>query len=666
MMRRPVNRSVGCGLALGTVVFAQESAPPPKQELPWAVRLGMRVAEVEARIPVIDQVVLVPDTATYLDELSHWSLAGRWPVLFEDTTFAPQFVRAFKPARVVRRSAVGGVMPTGEALQQRMNTVVAAAWSGPKNVGAAASGAAIAPTGPPATVAATDPKAAFAAVGFVPAGVVFTSTSDLAWTAALALAAGRGQPLCWLDGNFGIPSDELDATRFTQIAVALEKGVDATGYGWGALGDPIDTVTICRSMAAKVRRDDAAVALTDSLCRRDDRSRWAVASWVFGNEVRSAFMAMSSLFAPREDFWLMNSYGSDKPWSEYAMDQAGQMLTTAHWKVTHMAGAQVSVTGWLNAAIGGFPCDVLLLNSMGNWDFFQLFEGKYARPEDIPLLSHPLALHMIHSWSLRYPDQADTVGATWLDHGVYSYAGSVYEPGLGAFVPPTVMAARLATGAPFLVAARWLEGPMDYAWRVTLIGDPLMIIEPPGAPLRKRTGPTSASAQLAPGSVSLREEVRDLLKRTKAGNQAAWSGAMRDLILLGDDKLALELWTLASRGPAAADCAALALGPLLRARDRDGLLGAFRLVKSPSDAELDMLWAAWTSYLNQITDAQTLTTLAAAVRQPRPQTDLERLLPAIRRVQGAEVARAAVSAALDQTTKSESRRALKDLRDSIQ
>ena len=56
---------------------AGDGIAPSLEELPWPVRLGARVAAVERAVPVADRVVLVPDAATFLDELSKWSLRQR-------------------------------------------------------------------------------------------------------------------------------------------------------------------------------------------------------------------------------------------------------------------------------------------------------------------------------------------------------------------------------------------------------------------------------------------------------------------------------------------------------------------------------------------------------------------------------------------------------------
>ncbi|MHC4652009.1 MAG: hypothetical protein ACYTES_14305, partial [Planctomycetota bacterium] len=80
-----------------------QQSPREPQTVHWAAVLGARVAQVNRAFPTVDQVVLVPDEATYVEELSRWSPQGRWPVLFADDRLAPMFIRRFKPAHVIRR-----------------------------------------------------------------------------------------------------------------------------------------------------------------------------------------------------------------------------------------------------------------------------------------------------------------------------------------------------------------------------------------------------------------------------------------------------------------------------------------------------------------------------------------------------------------------------------
>jgi hypothetical protein len=74
---------------------APATTPAGNSETPWPIVLGTRAAALERSWPIVDQVVLVPDGRTYLDELSRWTETTRWPVLFEDDVYAPLFVRGF-------------------------------------------------------------------------------------------------------------------------------------------------------------------------------------------------------------------------------------------------------------------------------------------------------------------------------------------------------------------------------------------------------------------------------------------------------------------------------------------------------------------------------------------------------------------------------------------
>ena len=96
-----------CALAAVAVASAQDAPQAP--QVPWPVQLGYRTAALERSWAIVDQVVLVPDARTYLDELSKWSESARWPVLIEDDLYAPLFVRGFGPARVVRRASAGAM-----------------------------------------------------------------------------------------------------------------------------------------------------------------------------------------------------------------------------------------------------------------------------------------------------------------------------------------------------------------------------------------------------------------------------------------------------------------------------------------------------------------------------------------------------------------------------
>ena len=654
---------------------AQQSQPAPteqqtkvvRQQMPvsWQMQMGLRSYQVRARIAIVDKVVLVPDAATYLDEISRWTLRGRWPVLIEDDFFSPMFVRAFKPSKVIRRTSIGAMPATIEEKNALAKNAITQSW-----------------TVPGSDANPHTPAEAFASARFEPMGMVFASMSDPAWTAAVALAAGHGQVLSWLEGPFDPPSSTMGPSQFQELSARIEEGTRATGLGYISLGDAIDAVTICRSMPWKVEvppgaqwappvganpKPGEAVAVTDALCRISDGHRWAIASNIFGDEVRCAYIAMCSLYLSPKSVWMMNTYGNDGEFGRYGMTDGIAVLKSAGYETTEFSGAQASVVSWLNLLMGGFKPDVLYMNTMGNSDFFKMWQEFQCYPEDVPMLQHPMAMHLIHSWSLTAAESRDTVGGRWLEHGIYAYAGSVYEPYLVAFVPPSMVATRMANMVPFLVASRWCDGPIDSAWRVTLFGDPLMVITPPSTPSAPRNPPTALDP--AKGESDVKEIARAALVASKTSGAAAdYARALGDVVKIGDDSMASQLWSVAvSKGDAVATvCAPISLSPLFRLRQSDAFLAAYRMIPAPTLIDQDMLWQLWTQQLSSIKDRAVLDWFTKQVRAVRPAVDLSRLAPEIKRVAGVDAAREAVGGWLAKTTDAEARKHINELLATLQ
>ncbi len=654
---------------------AQQSQPAPtgqqakvvRQPMPvsWQIQMGLRSFQVRTRIPIVDKVVLVPDAATYLDEISRWTLRGRWPVLIEDDFFTPMFVRAFKPSKVIRRTSIGAMPATIEEKNAMAKNAITQSW-----------------TVPGSDANPHNPAEAFASARFEPIGIVFASMSDPAWTAAVALAAGHGQVLSWLEGSFDPPSSTMGPSQFQELSSRIEEGTRATGLGYISLGDAIDAVTICRSMPWKAEvppgaqwappaganpKPGEAVAVTDALCRIPDGRRWAIASNIFGDEVRCAYIAMCSLYLSQKSVWMMNTYGNEGDFGRYAMTDGVEVLKSAGYETTEFSGVQASVVSWLNLLMGGFKPDVLYMNTMGNMDFFKMWQEFQCYPEDVPMLQHPMAMHLIHSWSLTSAESRDTVGGRWLERGIYAYAGSVYEPYLVAFVPPSMVATRMVNMVPFLVASRWGDGPIDSVWRVTMFGDPLMVVTSPSTPSLPRNPPTALDP--AKGETDVKESARAALVATKTSGAAAdYARALGDVVKTGDDSMASQLWSVAaSKGEAVATaCAQIALGPLFRLRQSDAFLSAYRMIPAPTLIDQDMLWQLWTQQLSSIKDQALLDWFAKQVRAVRPAVDLSRLAPEIKRVAGVDAAREAVSGWLAKTTDAEARRRINELLSTLQ
>jgi len=619
-------------LALSSTRAPAQPAPPPTgapapNETPWPVVLGQRTAALERDWPIVDQVVLVPDGRTYLDELAKWSPAGRWPVLIEDRFYAPMFIRAFAPARVVRRASVGS-MPADRAEREKLIATSAAE--------AIHDGFA-------------DVVGAAAKRGITPSMVVIASADDPAWTAAAALSAGRCAPIYFTSEPYGTPNDSIDARRFDALSIELERAADRTGLPWKGLGDAIDAFVVCRDIGWKCVPDLAPelkieipsgpfptapgqpIATLNTLGRHKDGIWWAVGSGIFGGETRSAYVAMASLFAPRRTAWLTNAYESGPGWSAYDITPAAAKFQKQGFATQTWSKEQNTLDAWRRVLMGGFDCDVLLANSHGVSTQFGLFGGGTATVGDVPLFDRPAVVHFLHSFSLESPASLGTVGGAFLNHGAYAYYGSVYEPLLPAFLPPDMIAERSGYLVPFAVSVRVFEGGFARPWRTAAYGDPLMILATPERLGVRRVAPPADDA------VQLKQEAADNLKRFRdSGDTLAMAKAMQDLELLGSDAKVIQLWGLAKDLDTAAICASHVLGAMFRARDLDGLAGAYIACETAPPRARDMLWQLATPRLGSLNDARTVALLARDPRGPDPSIDLALLKPTAMRLLGRE------------------------------
>ena len=627
-------------------------APTP----PWPVLLGARVMLCERNRPVASRVVLVPDAATYLEQISKWSPLGQWPVLFEDDPGTSQFIRAFQPDEILVVPATERRLPEELESRQRLATAVAKISFG-----------------------ATDPRIGFREyyekLGWRPPGFVVTSMNDPAWTAGVALAAGRGLPLVFVDGDFGGPNQELPATRLRELELMIRDGARSTGYEWSALGDDLDAVAVCRSLPGRCRMDvpvaaqvrlqgrgpgDGPYATMDALCRNDDGQRWGYAGWIFGDEGRAAVMAMSSIFLDRRNIWMFSGYEKEGQWNVYEVSKPAGRLAELGYASLFFETGDADLASWLRLLRGAIPADVLFMNSHGSPTLFHVSGNQRAYPQDIPFSEKPLALQMIHSFSLKQPASPDTVGGRFLDRGVYAYVGSVDEPYLSAFIPPSLVVERLAAGVPFLLAGRYWPGGgiMNGVWKITAIGDPFMQAIPP----QLRVIKPAVDAPAIQGGVDLLDLAKAAMAATKTDPMQG-AEAIRLLELLGRDKIAVQVWKNIESSddqPAIAAAAAEVIGSLFREKDWPEFLEAYRRLsrENRSRDSQDMLWHLATPRLNSISDPDTIAFLSAEIREPMPAVDLERLMPHLDRVLGRGAGRAAVQRCLEDESDGSSRKAL--------
>ncbi|HWB19384.1 MAG TPA: hypothetical protein VG711_03720, partial [Phycisphaerales bacterium] len=578
---------------------------------------------------------------------SKWSPHGRWPVLIEgDGMFAGMFIRRFHPADVYRRESIAAPQTAKIPDPQSIQRAVVNAWGG----------------NPAESI-----PAAFKRAGFIPQGVIYLSTADPAWTAGVALAAGRGEPIAWLDGDFSNPNGELDSNASRSLMQTVDDLAQSTGYSWSQLGDDIDTITICRNIAGRFRVQlpgqsanvTDPIAMTDVLGRTNQGSRWAMCGWIFGDEVQSAYIAMCSLFLDRENVALLNGHPIQPGWDQFAAEKAAEILQPRGFHTTQAGGDQMLLAAWQQRNAFGLTADVTVLNSKGNWDWFHLYKDQVGYAEDIPVLNVPTALHMIHSFSLRYPEDESTIGCRFIKHGVYAYVGSMWEPMLSAFVPPKNLAERWVNCVPFLIAARmWDEqGQAGTAWRIQTIGDPLMLcIEPAKIKKTRIANPTK------PDGVNVLARAKSLMQECqKSGDSRAFGEAVRDLVLVDQDQIAIALWKISLKRDLADSSSRFVLGALFRAQDRENFIRAWKESGTSNLIARDMLWSMFTPNLAGFIDRDAVQILASNLRGPDYFIDAQRILPIAKSTLGPAGARMMLQRQLESMQPSAYRQKIADL-----
>jgi len=596
-----------------------------EDQVPWPVKLGARALHRTNQIPLIDQVVIVPDLDTWIDEMAQWSTEGHWPVLMADDHFAPMLIRTLKPAQVIQRAPV---TPPDLSMMDRFQLVLAKAWGG-------------------------RPGESFAAAmtrqNLKPLGLVLTSESSPSFPAAMALAVGRGQAVGQLDGSLGGGGTVLNASKTMNLIELVRSRCEETGLQWNILGDDIDAITICRTLPSRVRAELPAsdrvkapnvgpedpLAITDVLGRRADWKRYAVVGWINGDAVESTYMAMSSLFVVPKTAWLCDGDPTGGQQPQYGMAEAAAKLSQDGYECLLSENATMQTIRSMSS--GGLNENLILMNSKGNRDFFDIGSMR-GTSNDVPVLSSPSILQMIHSFSLQDPTNANTVGGRWLEHGVYAYVGSSQEPFLGAFVPPVEFVRRISILVPFLVAGRWwdAQGPFSRPWRINTIGDPLMTAASPSLNTRSRITP-SGTQDAAQRGLDVRSEAERLMRRiVEQPTAERLTLTLRALNLIGEDELARKMWAYGGQHDLlSSPAASVILGPLFRLQDRTAFLKAWPLVGQPTRLQRDMLWQLIGPSLAASTDDDTLLLLEQEVTGPTPSSYIEILGPHLARRFGA-------------------------------
>jgi hypothetical protein len=456
-----------------------EAQPGPGDDLHRAAESWTRRGGPERR--VIDQVCLVPDVATFFEAIATWDERHFYPILIDDIEYAFKFLRAFRPARVVRYPRKGEPIGQGQEWAQA-SAAVGRAWTGET------AGAVGTPSG----------DAVPARLGPTPPGVVLSAPDSPMLAGAVALAAGRFQPLVRWDVSKRY-ADVLSADEADALAAGLEIRVTAAVPSHDRLGDDCDFLTLAgdwpyRYNAAPTARSSPDIrsfgtrnagpyAFDDLIGRQaGGAARWAFSGRLLGDARASVYRAMCSLFLQPRSALLVNTYSEHGPgWSDYAMPSASRRLERI-LPTEHRSGPRAGLAGWHQAFDPFNRRGLVLINSHGGPTQFHVTDGS-AVPGDIPV-TEPAVVLMTHSFSAADPADPKTIAGRWLANGAFVYFGSMFEPALQSFPTPDTVAARLAEQLPLSASMRQSPPePFGWPWRLVYLGDPLYRIkvgsEPP-------------------------------------------------------------------------------------------------------------------------------------------------------------------------------------------
>ncbi len=467
-----------------TPLFPPDEAPHPIESLDdprlGTVRRALPVWRERLSNPRVtcDLVCLVPDVPAFFAAIATWDESRYFPILIDEPESTERFLDAFRPAKVVRwRSQQSG----GDASWAAAATAVARSWSRD-------------------LPAAVDDRSVLLARPKTP-GLVLSAPDSATLAGAVALAAGRFQGLVRLDlGARGREPIGLEAA--IQAARVVERAVGLATPRYAGLGDDCDFLTLAGDWPDRYVIDEGdkrGVCALDDLIGRDleTQERYAYVGRLEGSPAESVYQAMCSLFLQPESVLCFNGYDTrTRPWSDYAMTEAGRVLGRQGRRVEERAGAPgASLEGWRAAFRPKNRHGLLLINSSGGPESFRVVGGG-ATVADIPV-SVPTALYVVHSFSAARPWDTETIAGRWLKNGAFLYFGSLNEPYLAAFRTPALVAQLLDAGAPFAAACAKVpsEDALGTPWRLRLIGDPLYQVLPPGQS-QARADATSEAAKL--------------------------------------------------------------------------------------------------------------------------------------------------------------------------
>ncbi len=624
-----------------------QGRPHSLDQLPPPQRLGARVRAVERVVRALPIVVVVPDGPSYVEAIARWAPALRYPVLLDDGTpeareAIARVVSAFEPERVVQWR-FGGAEPEWSARERRDagEAAMLRAWRVTPDEGEQPMPALI---------------KHWRALDAPPPGVVVAGEGDSPWTAALALAVARMQPIVWLGAPGGI-NQTIDESEADAFCAALESSLDALGIQWRALGDEVDAVTLCMNAPARLQtpgRDTfaftARVGRLGSI--RKTAPRWAWSGHVFGSSAVSAANAMASIFLHTPSAWLFDSYPQDPPWSNYALAPAADIYGQLGLEVAMNEPGKQGLDEFLRRSHEPVEAGFIAKNTKGRMSEFHLAPGR-AAGRDVPILTRPSLLYVIHSFSAQRPGVSTSVAGSWFSRGAFAFVGSVDEPGLQSFVLQATYAARLGSLFPFGAAGR--EDGLVENRKLAVFGDPLFMLDA-RPKVRVEAMPPLDEA------VVLEAQAQEAIGSGQYG-QAAW------LLRMAGRNTTLVDFALATLrdepGRVSAEMAEASLHALFEAGERRAVAAMF--ARMPSDRQSrphieDLAWHAFRPLLRDEEASATIARLLSPHVRPQKIVDDTRDLARGLQIAGqASEARSIVRVSLSRARTDAERNALEEL-----
>jgi hypothetical protein len=437
-------------------VFDSRLEPIRRAASSWEARQGPDRA-------VVDIVCLVPDLPTFLEAVASWDQGHYFPVLFDDVESTFRFIRAFRPARIVRMPKAAAPLKPAQ-VWDRAVAAVGDSWRSESD------------SASPRLRGDQVPKS----LGPTPQGVVLSSPSAPMLAGAVALAAGRFQPLLRLDSDKHF-AETISLKEADTCARSVARTVGERVPKFEELGDDCDFLTMALDYPYRYNDEKGEQEALDDRIGRPigEERRWAFAGRLLGNATESAYRAMCSLFLQPDSAVMFNSYSEGpSPWNFYSMRTAAVQLSAA-LPTSHVAGdTEASLDGWHETFDPSNRFGLVLVNTLGGSGMFNVKGGRHAFAQDIPR-GVPTAVLMIHSYSAADPLDVSTIAGRWLANGAFLFFGSTNEPFLDAFRTPRVVSEFIVQRVPLVVAVREMPGESrGLPWRLAFLGDPLYRIKP--------------------------------------------------------------------------------------------------------------------------------------------------------------------------------------------